>query len=145
MAGFEFAYNQIFDSGIIVGFNYTYTDTEGDIGERTIVLPSTSESTYNVTLGYEVGDFSTRLTYAYRDDYLDELGGSTDEDRWVQDQVKIDLSANYSVSQDTHIFVKIANLNDTDYVAYQRGPDQNRLLQYETYSWTGRIGVSINF
>ncbi|MDT0595175.1 TonB-dependent receptor [Glaciecola petra] len=145
VAGFEFAYNQIFDSGLIVGFNYTYTDTEGDIGERTIVLPSTSESTYNATLGYEVGDFSTRLTYSYRDDYLDELGGSADEDRWVQDQVKIDLSANYNVSEDIQVFAKIANLNDTDYVAYQRGPDRNRLLQYETYSWTGRIGVSVNF
>ena len=145
VSGFEFAYNQAFDSGLIVGFNYTYTDTEGDIGTRTIVLPSTSEVTYNAILGYEVGEFSTRLTYSYRDDYLDELGGDADEDRFVLDQTKIDWTASYNFSEDGSVFVKFANLNDTDYVAYQKGPGRARLLQYETYSWTGKVGIKYAF
>ncbi len=145
VAGFEFAYNQAFDSGLIFGLNYTYTDTEGKLSDRTIVLPSTSETTYNVTLGYEKGAFSTRFTYSYRDDYLDELGGDALEDRWVQDQIKMDWTASYDVNKNVQVFVKLANLNDTDYVAYQKGPDRPRLLQYETYSWTGRFGVEVNF
>jgi len=145
VSGFEFAYNQAFDSGLLVGLNYTFTDTEGQLSERTITLPSTSETTYNIMLGYESGPFSTRVTYSYRDDYLDELGGDASEDRYVQDQTKIDWSSSYTVTDQIQVFVKLANLNDTDYVAYQNGPDRPRLLQYETYSWTGRFGVEVTF
>ncbi len=143
--GLELAYNQAFESGLIVGVNYTYTDTEGDVGERTIVLPSTSKETFNATLGYEAGKLSTRLTYSYRDDYLDELGGDALEDRWVQDQTKLDLTASYEAFDNGSVFVKFANLNDTDYVAYQKGPGKARLLQYETYSWTAKVGINYTF
>ena len=143
--GLELAYNQAFESGLIVGVNYTYTDTEGDVGERTIVLPSTSKETFNATLGYEAGKLSTRLTYSYRDDYLDELGGDALEDRWVQDQTKLDLTASYEAYDNGSVFVKFANLNDTDYVAYQKGPGKARLLQYETYSWTAKVGINYTF
>ncbi|MFC3094005.1 TonB-dependent receptor [Alteromonas sediminis] len=145
VVGFEFAYNQAFESGLILVFNYTYTDSEADLSDRTIVLPSTSETTYNATVGYESGPFSTRFTYSYRDDYLDELGGDALEDRWVEDQTKMDVTASYDVSEQIQVFVKFANINDTDYVAYQKGPGRPRLLQYETYSWTGRFGVEVNF
>ncbi len=145
VSGFEFAYNQVFESGVFLGLNYTYTDAEGELDDRTIVLPSTSEVTYNATLGYEKGAFSTRFTYSYRDDYLDELGGDALEDRWVQDQTKMDWTASYDISEQFQVFVKIANLNDTDYVAYQKGPGRARLLQYETYSWTGRVGLQVTF
>ena len=145
VTGLEFAYNQAFDSGLIVGLNYTYTDTEGDIGTRTIVLPSTSEVTYNAILGYEIGDFSTRLTYSYRDDYLDELGGDALEDRFVMDQTKIDFTTSYDFNESGAVFIKFANLNDTDYVAYQKGPGRARLLQYETYSYTAKVGVKYTF
>lgn len=145
VSGFELAYNQAFDSGLILGLNYTYTDTEGDLGDRTIVLPSTSKMTYNATIGYEKGAFSTRFTYSYRDDYLDELGGNALEDRWVEGQTKMDWAASYDISKNIQVFVKVANLNDADYVAYQKGPSRPRLLQYETYSWTSRLGLEVTF
>jgi TonB-dependent receptor len=143
--GFELAYNQAFNSGLILGLNYTYTDTKGDLGDRTIVLPSTSKTSYNATIGYEKGAFSTRFTYSFRDDYLDELGGNALEDRWVKGQTKMDWAASYDVSKKIQVFVKVANLNDTDYVAYQKGPGRSRLLQYETYSWTSRLGLEVTF
>ena len=143
--GFELAYNQVFDSGLILGFNYTYTDSEGDIADRTIALPASSESTYNATLGYEVGAFSARLTVAYRDDYLDELGGDAEEDRWVQDHTQVDFSAEYAVTDDVEVFLKLVNLTDEPYVAYQQGPSQPRLLQYEEYSFTAKFGIKGTF
>ncbi len=143
--GVELAYNQVFNNGIILGLNYTYTDAEGDLGDRTVTLPSTSEVTYNATLGYENERFSTRVTYSYRDDYLDELGSDAEEDRYVADQTKIDWSANYNVSDSATLFIKLANLNDTVYVAYQNVGGARRLLQYETYSWTGKLGVTMSF
>ena len=149
--GFEFAYQQAltglpapFD-GLLVGFNYTYTDTEGDIGDRKIPLPAASESTWNAMLGYEKGPLSIRLTSAYRDSYLDELGGDPEEDRYVEDHMQIDLSMSYQVQDNIKLYAQLANLNDEPYVAYQPGPGANRLLQYEEYSWTGKFGVQMTF
>jgi TonB-dependent receptor len=149
--GFEFNYQQIlgflpgpFD-GVLVGLNYTYTDAEGDTGERTIPLPAAAENTFNALLGYESDRISLRLTAAYRDRYLDELGGDPQEDRYVEDHLQIDLTANFDVTDSIKVYSQFINLNDEPYIAYQNGPDGQRLLQYEEYSWTGRVGIQVTF
>jgi TonB-dependent receptor len=131
--------------GVLIGINYTYTDAEGEANGRTIPLPASSEHTYNVMLGYEKGPLSLRLTAAYRDKYLDELGGSAQEDRYVEDHIQVDLSAKYRVTPQFQLFGEFVNLGDEPYVAYQRGPGRARLLQYEEYSWTAKTGFRINF
>ena len=149
--GFEINYQQVMSflpqpfSGLLVGLNYTYTDTEADTGERTIALPAASENTYNATLGYETDRVSVRLSAAYRDEYLDELGGSPEEDRYVKDHLQIDLTLNLNISDSIKVYSQFINLNDEPFVAFQRGPDRDRLLQYEEYSWTGRVGVQWTF
>jgi TonB-dependent receptor len=149
--GVELAYNQAltflptpFD-GLIVGVNYTYTDTELDVQGRTVPLPASSENTWNLTLGYEAGPISVRLAGAYRDLYLDELGGSAEEDRYVADHLQWDLTAKYDVNDRLQFFAEFVNLTDEPYLAYQRGPGRNRLLQYEEYSWTGKAGLRVRF
>jgi TonB-dependent receptor len=149
--GFEINYQQVMSflpapfNGVLLGLNYTYTDAEGNTGDRTISLPAASENTYNALLGYESDRLSMRLTAAYRDEYLDELGGDPAEDRWVKDHLQIDLTVNYDVTDSIKIYSQFINLNDEPYVAFQRGPGSDRLLQYEEYSWTGRIGVQMTF
>ena len=96
-------------------------------------------------LGYESDRISLRLTAAYRDMYLDELGGDPEEDRYVKDHLQIDLTANFDLTDSIKIYSQFINLNDEPYIAYQNGPGGRRLLQYEEYSWTGRIGVQITF
>ncbi len=151
VTGIEFNYQQAltflpdpFD-GLIVGLNYTYTDNEGEIIGRTIALPAASENNYNATFGYEKYGFSIRLTAAYRDEYLDELSGDAEEDRYVEDHLQIDLTASYAINDNIRIFGQLINLNDEPYVAFQQGPLRDRLLQYEEYSWTGTIGVKASF
>lgn len=151
VTGIEFNYQQAltflpepFD-GLIVGLNYTYTDNEGEIIGRTIPLPAASENNYNATLGYEKYGFSVRLTAAYRDEYLDELSGDAEEDRYVEDHLQIDLTASYAINDNIRVFGQLINLNDEPYIAYQQGPLRDRLLQYEEYSWTGTIGIKASF
>jgi TonB-dependent receptor len=149
--GFEFNYQQSLNflpaplDGVIVGFNYTYTDAEGDIDGRTISLPASAENTFNASLGYEKGPLSFRLTAAYRDKYLDELGESVEEDRYVEDHIQFDLSAKYRVTPQFQVFAEFVNLGDEPYVAYQNLGGRKRLLQYEEYSWTGKTGFRYTF
>lgn len=151
VTGYEIAYQQAltqlpapFD-GLLVSFNYTYTDTDGDIGNRSIPLPAASKNNYNAILGYEKGPFSIRLSASYRDEYLDELGDSADEDRYIKDHTQVDLSISYRVTDNVRVFAQFANLNDEPFVAFQSGPRADRLLQYEEYSWTGKFGIQANF
>jgi TonB-dependent receptor len=147
--GFEFNYQHALTqlpapfNGLLLGLNYTYTDAEGDIGERTIPLPAAAEQTYNAMLGYESGPLSVRLTAAYRDEYLDELEGSPEEDRYVRDHLQVDLTASYDITDNINVYSQFLNLTDEPYVAFQRGPGADRLLQYEEYSWTARLGIQL--
>jgi TonB-dependent receptor len=149
--GFEFTYQQALDflpvplDGVLVGFNYTYTDSEGEIDGRTIALPAASENTFNASLGYEKGPLSLRITAAYRDKYLDELGERAEEDRLVEDHMQYDLSARYRVTPQFQVFAEFVNLGDEPYVAYQNFGGSKRLLQYEEYSWTAKTGFRMNF
>ena len=154
--GVEFNYQQALDflpgllDGTLVGFNYTYTDAEGDVpdgdgGFRTIALPSAAKNTYNATLGYEKGGFSGRVTASYRDEYLDELGDDAETDRYVKDHLQIDASAKYRFNERVQGFVEWVNLSDEPYLAFQKGPEGDRLLQFETYSWTAKVGVRLTY
>lgn len=143
--GIELAYNQGFDNGLLVGFNYTYTDAEGDLGERKIALPASSEATYNAMLGYEMGPISTRLTMSYRDEYLDEIGGDAQEDRHVKGHTQVDFTASYDINDDMSVYLKLVNITDEPYIAYQKGPQGDRLLQFEEYSFTAKVGLKARF
>ena len=149
--GFEFSYGQAFTmlpapfDGLIANLNYTYTDAEGDVLGRTIPLPTSSEHTYNIVIGYDKGPLSLRLSGAGRSSYLDELGGEADEDRYVEPHFQIDASAKYRFTQNFQIFGELVNINDATYTAYQTGPGRDRLLQYEEYGWTAKFGFKANF
>ncbi|WP_374990383.1 TonB-dependent receptor [Sphingosinicella sp. LHD-64] len=157
VTGFEFSYQQALTflpaplNGLLVNFNYTYTDAEGRLADgelttgRTIPLPSASRHTFNAVLGYERGPISLRLAGTYRAGYLDEIGGEPDEDRYVRDHFQFDASVRYRINRNFQVFAELVNAFDEPYTAYQRGPGRPRLLQYEEYSWTGKFGVRANF
>ncbi len=153
--GLELSYGQAFTmlpapfDGLIANLNYTYTDTEAEVqtedGLRTIPLPTSSEHTYNIVIGYDKGPLSLRLSGAGRSSYLDELGGEADEDRYVEPHFQIDASAKYRFTENFQIFGELVNINDATYTAYQTGPGRDRLLQYEEYGWTAKFGFKANF
>lgn len=149
--GFELAYSQAFTSlpspwdGLLVSANYTYTDAEGDVAGRTIPLPAAAKETANLVLGYEKGPLSLRAAGSYRSGYLDELGGSAEEDRYIKPHFQVDLSAKYRINDNVRVFAELVNANDATYTAYNHIGGAQRLLQYEEYSWTAKFGVKLNF
>lgn len=150
--GLEASYSQAFTmlpapfDGLLVNLNYTYTDAKGDLADgRSIPLPASSKHNFNAVLGYDKGIVSFRVAGAYRDTYLDEIGGSAEEDRYVRPHFQLDLSAKLRVTDSITVFADMVNLNNAKYVAYQTGPTQKRLLQYEEYKWTAKFGVKASF
>ena len=156
--GFELSYSQAFQTlpapfdGLLVQFNYTYTDAKGTVFEdgdisdpRRIGLPSSSKHTFNAVLGYEKGPVSLRVAGTFRDKYLDELSDTAEEDRYVAKHFQLDLSAKYKVTDNIRVFAEWINVTDEPYFAYQNFAGGRRLLQYEDYSWTAKFGVSANF
>jgi TonB-dependent receptor len=156
--GLELSYSQVFDflpaplDGLLTQVNYTYTDakgtvlTDGDITDpRKIPLASSSKNTLNVVLGYEKGPISLRAAGTYRDKYLDEVGDTAAEDRYVDEHFQLDLSAKYRVRPGVRVFADWVNVTNAPYFAYQNLEGRRRLLQYENYSWTIKFGVSANF
>lgn len=149
--GIEFGYQQALTflpaplDGLLVNFNYTYTDADGDVLGRRIPLPASARHTFNAVLGYDKGPVSVRLAGAYRDGYLDEIGAEAEEDRYIRDHFQFDISAKYRLTPNIQLFGELVNANDATYTAYQRGPGGDRLLQFERYSWTGKFGVKATF
>lgn len=153
--GIELSYGQAFTmlpapfDGLIANLNYTYTDTEAEVptedGLRSIPLPTSSEHTYNIVIGYDKGPLSLRLSGAGRSSYLDELGGDAESDRYIKPHFQVDASAKYRINPNFQIFAEFVNINDATYTAYQTGPGRDRLLQYEEYSWTTKLGFKATF
>lgn len=144
--------------GIITQANYTYTNAEGSVPEdtvegvigqtgstRIIPLPATSEHTLNGVIGYEKGPISLRLAGTYRDDYLDELGGSPEEDRYVDSHFQLDASAKFRVTPNVQLFVEAINLTDAEYFAYNSVGGRQNNYQYEIYGRTFKAGAKVTF
>lgn len=136
--------------GLIVNLNYTFTDAKGDVLTdsgvvRRIPLPAASKHTFNTVLGYDKGAVSFRIAGTFRDGYLDELGGSPDQDRYVRSHFQLDLSGRYRITPQFELFAELVNVNNAKYTAYQRGPGRDRLLQFEEYRMTAKFGVKANF
>ncbi|QZH76662.1 MAG: TonB-dependent receptor [Erythrobacter sp.] len=161
--GVEFGFAMQWDmlpapfDGLITQANYTWTDASGVVPDggvdqlgiigdaRTIALPATSEHTLNGVLGYEKGPISLRLAATYRDDYLDELGGSPEEDRMVDSHFQLDASARYRITPNIQVFVEAVNLTDAEYFAYNTVGAQQNNYQYEIYGRTFKGGVRVSF
>lgn len=145
--GVEVNYQQVLDklpgllSGLLLGANYTYVDSEGTLNGRTVALPGTSEHVVNLVLGYEKGPVSLRLAWSYRDEYLDELSEDGETDIFIDENGQLDFSAKYNFSPKAQLFVEAINITDEPRESFVRTPAYgDRMIQYEEYSFTINVG-----
>jgi TonB-dependent receptor len=154
--GVEASYSQVFSmlpapfDGLLTQFNYTYTYSKGSVLDedniaRRISLPDNSRNTFNAVLGYEKGPIDLRIAGTYRDKYLDELGGSAEEDRYVDNHFQIDISAKYKLTENVRLFADWINVNNAKYFAYHNFEGGRRLLQFEEYGPTVKFGARVTF
>lgn len=114
-------------------------------GESTRDLPFIKQSDLigNLALTYENDDLFVRLSYTYRDDYLDELGAEGFEDRYMKAHGQWDLSMFYNLSDQLKIFANVINLGDEPLRAYYG--ESGRLAQFESYGWSLTAGLKWSY
>ncbi|WP_337878668.1 TonB-dependent receptor [Rheinheimera sp.] len=136
----------------LVSANLTLTGSEaqiswyddGELMVRDIDLPSQSDRTANLAVGYEDEKWSLRLAANYKSEYLVEVAELDDAryDLFSDAQLQWDFSAKYKVSPALQLYFNAVNLTDEPYYNYTGTRQFN--AQYEEYGRTFAVGVQLS-
>ncbi|MDT7525477.1 TonB-dependent receptor [Pseudidiomarina sp. GXY010] len=147
----QFSGYQNWLDNFLINTNLTFTDSEatvdwlddGSLMTRDIPLPSQSDTTANIALGYETMDLSLRLAANYKSKYLLELGDIEDSryDIYEDDNVTVDFSAKYLVNEHVSLSFAANNITNESYYVYTGQRRYN--AQYETYGRSFTLGLQI--
>lgn len=137
-------------NGLLIGGNATWVDSAADIGsyddgqwqEREIPMPSQSDLSANLMLGYESDRWSLRLSANYKSEYLLEVLEPLEQeyDAYVDEQLQLDFSLRYFINDNLKLHLEALNLTDEVYYTYVNKPAYN--AQYESYGATYKLGLT---
>lgn len=150
MAGIELAYMQQwrFLPGPLSGFgfqgNVTFLDGEFKTPEGVkSAFPGLSDTLVNASIFYEKYGLSARLSYQWRNDWLDEPSvDATDQTYWAATE-QLDLSLRYQVRDGVTVYFDASNLTDEVGMRYQG--HANRPIEAEGVGRRFMGGVRFNF
>lgn len=124
--GLELAYLQQFVflpapfDGFGVQGNLAFLEGEFQTPDgRKAPFPGTSSTILNASAYYEKHGLSARLSYQWRDDWVDTLSLVGYGDQYRKGYESLDLSVRYAVSEHISIFADANNLTDETYIAYE--------------------------
>ena len=109
--------------GLGVIANYTYIDSGSDFENSktgaSYSIPGLSENTINFTVFYEKDRLSARLSYNFRDDFLDDIqGGFSGHPYFVESYEQFDASIGYAPSEKLSFSLEAINLADESVYYY---------------------------
>ena len=79
-----------------------------------------SANTINFTLFYEKGPWSGRLSYNYRDDFLDSIADGQGHPYFVDAYDQLDASFNFTMNEKLSFALEAINLTDENVYYYNR-------------------------
>lgn len=85
--------------------------------QRGLAFQGLSDTVANASLFYEKHGFSARVSYQWRSDWLDTLGGMGSGE-YRKGYENLDVSLRYAVTDNLTLFADLANLTDEIYLAY---------------------------
>ncbi|WP_133407001.1 TonB-dependent receptor [Parashewanella tropica] len=142
--GVELAYVQEFNflpapfNDLVVNANVTLTDSEADIGDKIIPMPSQSDVSANLSVGYEDEWASVWLSAAYKSEYLQEVAKT---DIYDDSHLQWDFVAKAKVTEQVTVYFKAINITDEPFYSYQGKRRFNN--QFEEYGRTFQLGVQM--
>jgi TonB-dependent receptor len=151
--GLELNYQQTFRDlpspfdGLGVSGNLALLDGEFDTPARKgAPFPGTSKTVVNTSLSYEKYGLSARLSYQWRDNWADTLGGlglGSGGDEFRKAYGNLDLTLRYALTSNLTLFADASNLTDETYIAYEG--DTNHPSEVEQIGRRFMAGVRFNF
>lgn len=152
--GVEFSYQQQFSflPSPLDGFgfqgNVTFlgggydTQLVGGVRQTGLAFQGLSDTIALASLYFEKYGLSAGISYQWRADWLDTLGGlGSGESRQAYDN--LDVSIRYTVTDNITVFADLANFTDAIYVAYEG--DKSRPTEVEQIGRRYLFGVRFNF
>jgi TonB-dependent receptor len=148
--GFEFGGQYFFgDTGFGVLANYTIVrgdvgyDNASDPNENQFALLGLSDSG-NLVAMYEKYDFTVRLAYNWRDEYLSAINvGQFRNPIFVEEYEQVDLSIGYAV--DDHLSLSLEGLNLTQEDVRWHGRSENQVWFMEDQGARYALGARYKF
>jgi TonB-dependent receptor len=148
--GLELAYLQqfVFLPGPFDGFgvqgNLAFLDGEFTRpGGGKAPFPGTSDTIVNASVYYEKYGLSARLSYQWRDDWVDTLSLAGFGDQYRKAYESVDLSVRYNVNDHVSVFFDANNLTDETYIAYEG--DEDHPTEVEQIGRRFLAGVRVTF
>ncbi len=121
-------------------FRSTLVDTT-----RSGPMPGQSDHIANISLGYDKGFFSGRVTWSYQGPALDFLGPNEDLDGYIDAISRIDLSFKFEINKTVAILANVTNVTnqyDRTFTGSDRLPGSSFI--YGAIGWLG-IRLTGNF
>ncbi len=133
-------------------FNASLTDSEIErgTGDPNTPLPGLSDEVVNLTLYYEKGGFSARVSNNYRSEFLGEVAGfgAARTERSIAAQELLDAQVSYSFDSGRFdgltLFFQGTNLTDEPFYSYL-SDDKSRIKDYQIYGRTYFLGLSYKY
>jgi TonB-dependent receptor len=104
-------------------------------------MPDQPKHIFNVTLGYDLGGFSARLSYLFQTDKVSYIANKSQLDAFTSDYFRWDLSLQQKLDWGIQLFANFTNLNsraDRSYIG-----TSPRTIEY--YGFTMDVGLRYNF
>ena len=150
--GLELSYSQNFNSGMFVQANASITNSTAELDESQgggkLEFPYQSDQTFNLSLGWENQDVSTRLIANYQSEYLERIGASRLLDIYRGDVFSLDFKATYQVNDDIKVYFDALNVTDEYTIHYFRGNEStqgNMLYHSELFGRSVQLGINYQF
>jgi len=143
--------------GFGVQASYTMLDSSQDIpitndvgeviGTDNTPFFGVSDTSYSVVLAYEKSKFSARLSYVWREDFLNNYEARQFANPlgvYRNPEESMDLQISYNVTDNFRLTFDATNLTDQVYQSYYEVPDTNNFGS-SIYSRTFALGASYSF
>ncbi|MEO1261051.1 MAG: TonB-dependent receptor [Bacteroidota bacterium] len=152
--GFEVAFQRQLDfispalAGLGVYFNYTFTQSEvTDFNfegreDEDLDLPGSPQHTLNASIAFEGKRFTSRLSFNYASDFIDEVGSEAFSDRYYDQVTYLDANVSYSISDKLVVYANANNLLNQPLRYFQGVSD--RTMQAEYYNVRFDLGLKFD-
>lgn len=118
------------------------TQLIGGVQQKGIAFQGLSDKIANASLYFEKYGLSARVSYQWRSDWLDTLGG-LGSGEYRKGYGNLDVSVRYKVNDAITLFADAANLTDEKYIAYEGTHDKP--TEVEQIGSRYMFGVRFNF